>query len=405
MILMQQNFDEGVISYLVGDNYTIENMHNVPTLPLFNDGVVDMLSDISRQLIHMNNAKAYPDVVTLGFWLRKASLIQMKKRFTANDNNELRYGRGVAFHIAPSNVPVNFAYSLVTGLLTGNANVVRVPSKDFPQVKIISDAINAALDNHKNIKPYISLIRYDRNKDINDYLSSICDTRIIWGGDKTIAELRQSYLPPRSIEITFADRYSLAVIDSDAYVNAEDKSRIANDFYNDTYMTDQNACTSPRLVVWLGEKKEEAKKIFWETLHKFVLEKYTFQAVQAVNKLSSAYCIAAVRGNAKVIPHKDNMLVRVKIDSVDNEIMKYKDNSGYFFEYDCNSVLELYDLCNDKKCQTIGYYGSSDMLRPLLMSGIKGVDRVVPIGKTMDFDLIWDGYDLTRQMTRVITMI
>ena len=99
------------------------------------------------------------------------------------------------------------------------------------------------------------------------------------------------------------------------------------------------------------------------------------------------------------------MLVRVKIDSVDNEIMKYKDNSGYFFEYDCNSVLELYDLCNDKKCQTIGYYGSLDILRPLLMSGIKGVDRVVPIGKTMDFDLIWDGYDLTRQMTRVITMI
>ena len=40
----------------------------------------------------------------------------------------------------------------------------------------------------------------------------------------------------------------------------------------------------------------------------------------------------------------------------------------------------------------------------LLTSGIKGIDRVVPIGKTMDFDFIWDGYDLISQLTRIIKM-
>jgi len=47
-------------------------------------------------------------------------------------------GRGVAFHIVPSNVPVNYAYALFTGLLCSNANVVLVPSKDFLHLEEIN---------------------------------------------------------------------------------------------------------------------------------------------------------------------------------------------------------------------------------------------------------------------------
>jgi hypothetical protein len=31
-----------------------------------------------------------------------------------------------------------------------------------------------------------------------------------------------------------------------------------------------------------------------------------------------------------------------------------------------------------------------------------GIDRIVPIGKTLDFSLNWDGYDLINQMSRII---
>ncbi len=133
--------------------------------------------------------------------------------------------------------------------LTGNKNIVRVPSKEFEQVDIIADAIKSALEEHTSIRPFINLVRYDRDKDVNDLFSSIADMRVIWGGDATISELRKSPLPPRSGEITFADRYSIAVIDSDSYLRIEDKTRVANDFYNDTYFSDQNACTSPRIVI------------------------------------------------------------------------------------------------------------------------------------------------------------
>ena len=33
------------------------------------------------------------------------------------------------FHITPSNIPTNFAYSFIFGLLTGNSNIVKVPTK------------------------------------------------------------------------------------------------------------------------------------------------------------------------------------------------------------------------------------------------------------------------------------
>jgi hypothetical protein len=35
----------------------------------------------------------------------------------------------------------------------------------------------------------------------------------------------------------------------------------------------------------------------------------------------------------------------------------------------------------------------------------KGIDRVVPMGRSMDFSLIWDGYDLIRQMSRRVKIL
>ena len=85
--------------------------------------------------------------------------------------------------------------------------------------------------------------------------------------------------------------------------------------------------------------------------------------------------------------------------------MEYRDNSGYFYEYDCKDILELWPLCNDKRCQTIAYLGDKELFQPLLRSGVKGIDRIVPMGKTMDFDLVWDGNQLPSMMTRTIAVM
>ena len=401
---MQLNSDVlNRVTYLSGSAELTAQLPNVPAKVPFDDSIVDFLNEVSRKLMGNRAAKAYSDVVTFAFWIRKSSVMRLKERFEKSDS-ALHLGKGVAFHIAPSNVPVNFAYSLVAGLLNGNANVVRVPSKDFPQVPIIAEAFNDVLGQNEAICPYVQLVRYGRDKDINDLFSSIADVRVVWGGNQTIEELRKSPLPPRSGEITFADRYSLAVIDSNSYLDIEDKDRVAEDFYNDTFFSDQNACTSPRVVVWTGNRIEEAKKVFWTTEHKLAEKKYTFQSIQGVNKLTSSYLIAVAEPGVKVEEHEDNLIVRVKVPEIMENLMDYRDNSGYFYEYDCKDILEIKDLCNDKRCQTIAYIGDSKAVLPLIEAGVKGIDRVVPMGKTMDFDLIWDGYNLPALLTRTVVL-
>lgn len=388
------------VTYLNGSSDIAAMLPSVRAMIPFDDEIVAFLNDVSRELLGDKTAKVFSDVVTLGFWIRKGSVLKLKERFEQNDGIHL--GKGVAFHIAPSNVPVNFAYSLVSGLLCGNANVVRVPSKDFPQVDIICNALNRALNKHVKLKRYVLCVRYERDKEINDLFSSIADVRVVWGGDQTIAELRKSPLPPRSSEITFADRYSLAIIDSDYYLSDCNKAKIAEEFYNDTFFSDQNACTSPRLIVWTGTKIKEAKKAFWEEEHRIAIKKYTFQAIQGVNKLTQSYTFATVENGVKIEEHIDNLIIRVSIPRITDYLMDYRDNSGYFYEYDCKSITDLEPLCDNKRCQTVGYIGDNQVLKPLFISGIKGIDRVIPIGRTMDFDLIWDGYNIPSLMTRTI---
>lgn len=398
------------MSYLVGDSNVVRNLIDTTPKKPFAEDILDFLDDISKELMRSPEAKAFPDVVTLGFWLRKASVLSLKERFLAKESY-FRIGRGTAFHIAPSNVPVNYAYSLFTGLLCGNANVVRIPSKEFPQVEIINKVICRALERHPGMKPYIALVRYGHNREVNDVLSALCDVRVVWGGNATIAELRKSPLPPRAEEIVFADRYSLAVIDSEDYVRLMEiadgrlKDRIASDFYNDTYLSDQNACTSPRVVVWIGSEKEKAKNIFWESLLAVVKQKYYFQPIQGVDKLSTEF-LASVSGLGamKQVSGRENRLVRIQVSELTPKLMDYRGNSGFFYEYDCDDILAIRDFCNDTHCQTIGLLGGKDLIEPLLESGIRGVDRVAQLGRTMDFDLIWDGYHLVEKFTRTINL-
>ena len=391
------------VAFLTGTIDIVDTMVGTPAKEPFDERVISFLNDVSREIMKNPGSKAFSDVVTFGFWIRKSSTAKLKSQHEFHDN-VIHLGKGIAFHIAPSNVPCNFAYSLVSGLLTGNANIVRVPSKAFPQVDILVDAFNKTLEQYEDMKPYVVLVRYGRDKEINDLFSSIADVRVVWGGDQTISELRKSELPPRASEITFADRYSLAVIDSESYLADENKSKIAEDFYNDTFFSDQNACTSPRIIVWMGNRINDAKKIFWEEEHNLVEQKYSFQAIQAVNKLTSSYLIAAAHPEVKVEKSNDNLITRIAVSEIKEDLMNYRDNSGYFYEYDCENILDIKNLCNDKSCQTIAYIGNKDAIMPLVRAGVKGIDRVVPMGKTMDFDLIWDGYNLPALMTRTIVM-
>lgn len=385
--------------YVIGTAQTVLDMTKVPPMKPFSDQTVDFLNALSKKL--MSKKHGHSDVTTFAFWCRKAHLLSEKAKYPELDS---RLGKGIVFHSTPSNVAVNFAFSFAAGILSGNANIVRLPAKVFEQVDIICNAINELLEEYGELKPYICMLKFAPDRDLYDLFSEICDCRVIWGGDNTIAEIRQSQLAPRANEITFADRFSLTIINSDTYLSLENKAEIAKNFYNDTFLTDQNACTSPRIILWYGSKISQAKTMFWNTAQ-VVTEKYDLQPIQAVSKLTAFYN-AAVNEELHLEPAVNNTISRIKVNKLTPTLMNYKYNSGFFFEYDVMDFAELRCLFT-KPCQTLSYIGfDKNELKQMVMA-IRpfGLDRIVPVGKTMDFSLIWDGNDLIRSMSRLVDLV
>ena len=396
---MQHQTNE--VDFLFSDGKRLNRIRDLDPEEVLSDTAIDFLAELSSQLTRSARIREYPDVATFAFFCRRANILSYKKKFVSPG---VRLGRGIVFHIAPSNVPVNFAYSMIAGILSGNINIVRVPSKNFEQVDIIIAAIKEVVKKtvFAQFEEHLFLVRYDRTSSMTNLFSSLCDVRVIWGGDNTIDQIRKSKIPARAFDITFADRYSIAVINADELIHEQFINKIAEQFYNDTYLFDQNACSAPHLIVWTGLQQNIArsKSMFWNALQEKILN-YSISPVQSVDKLSSFYLHSVAAEKITRITPTDNKLWRTQVSELAPGIENFKCAGGYFMEYDAETLDELKKIVN-RKYQTLAYYGykKDDLVDLIRQARFNGIDRVVPIGRTTDFDLIWDGYDLLNTLSR-----
>lgn len=400
VIRMQQSFNQ--IEWLFPKSLDFETwQHQRADVP-FSDAVVEYLNALSQTLLRDPKSRAFPDVVTFAFFCRKANVLKLMEQYASSD---IRLGRGLLFHIAPSNVPINFAYSLVAGLLAGNYNVVRVSSKQFPQVDLVVRHIAALAVEYPEVSGRMAIVRYEHTSKANAIFSAACHVRVIWGGDRTIATLRECPIPARSFDICFADRYSMEALNADALVHEENMPKLAEKFYNDTYLFDQNACSAPHLIVWTGsaENIARAKDLFWGAVHHYTSTHYAnFQDVMAVDKLTAMYKQAVVM-DAHDEGYETNVLRRVELTSLPENIDDFRCAGGYFTEFTAESLDEIVPIIKNKY-QTLAYYGfKREVLTDfVLRNRIVGIDRIVPLGETTAFSLTWDGYNLINQMSRIV---
>ncbi|WP_165394872.1 acyl-CoA reductase [Methanofollis fontis] len=387
------------ITWLVGDK--------IPEYRVFepySDVVCSFLSDLSQTLLKDKSATQYPDIASFAYFCRKANILKKKESFV---DRKIRLGRGIIFHISPSNVPINFAFSYVFGLLAGNGNIVRVPSKTSPQTDIVCNAVKILITDEKygDIHASTAFVKYGHEDEITAYFSSIAQGRIIWGGDGTIAYIRKFALPSRGVDIAFSDRYSCAVIDSDAVMDADTKEikRLANAFYNDTYLMDQNACSSPQLIVWRGDACKEAQKKFWNAVADFASRKYDLQPVSAVDKYTKLCSEAIENKYVSAVSRYGNILYIADLTELPDTVDNFRGICGYFYQYHCDDLAEIAHIVNEKY-QTLVYYGLSppELSEFVTKNQLKGIDRIVPIGQALDIDVIWDGYDLIKTLSRII---
>ena len=392
--------DKVILNHIVLGNQKFEIKVTTP----FNNLVIDFLVDFSNELRKFKKINSFPDLIYLIFWCNKN-----KNLSNYFNDNCLRLGRGLIFHICPSNVPTNFIYSFFFGLLSGNSNIVKVPSKDFKGKKIILSVVKSLFNRKKyiNLKKANCFIQYNDKDEITKKISSICDARVIWGSNKTVNDIRKMWIPERAIDLTFPDRYSLSVINLDRLKKekSDQVKLLAKRFYYDGYMMNQLACNSPHFVFWTGKINKKLQDYFWSQLSKIVEKKFIFDDVHVVDKYTNLMENIINQKDFKNIKMFKNNLYVIDPGSKTNQIENIRGINGTFFQKNINQIKDLKNFIT-KKCQTVSYFGfTKDQLKYFLLNNnLLGIDRVVPIGKALEIDIVWDGYETTKSLSRIISL-
>ena len=378
----------------------------------------------SQSLLKESQYKQYPELVALGFWLRSSNLKSKLKEVgykylnasepSGQASNEYK-ALGCVVHFTPANVDTMFIYSWIASLLLGNTNIVRVASQDSQSKVMLLELLNRLFNQpeFKQISERNVFISYDKQSNFTDELSAIADARLIWGGDKSVGLIKQSPSKNTCRDLSFADKYSLSLVNlSEIKESGENYAEL---LWRDTQAFYQQACSSPRVLFFVGDSSEDntslLKDIFakvnhlakndmenWQddtrvnehlvTLQSLSIQSYIGEnAIIQLDQISAAFVAPITQKTMS--QHKGNGLYYVAIADSLEQVMDWLVHSS--LENEC-AIAE--------KVQTISIFGFDKKDINNIASASLGQTsfRVQDQGQALDFSFKWDGYNLLESL-------
>ena len=246
-------------------------------------------------------------------------------------------------------------------------------------------------------------MQYPVNEAITESFSQKCDVRIIWGGDNTVEAIRAIKCLPHCKDVVFPDRYSIGLINGKSLSEASDEETraLAEKFYNDTYLMDQNACSSPQMIFWQNAD-EEVKQKFWEAVECYAVDHYVLPASLVTDKYVRL-CSDILKGCVTQTGGFKGVITVVTPENLPDNITSLRGKGGYFYQYDIGMVEEVAPYISER-FQALLYYGyqAEELTKKLSSACLRGITRITPFGTAMDIDIIWDGYDLVFELSRTL---
>jgi len=235
-------------------------------------------------------------------------------------------------------------------------------------------------------------------------LSSVCDMRVIWGGDNAVSAIRRIPLPPHARETVFADRFSLAAIEAGSYLDLEEKRRavLAKQFFDDSFWFDQMACSSPRLVVWCGTEAQAlaASGDFFSRVNDYAMGQQTVQPAKSMHRFLSS-CLAVL--DRPVQRYRRFPSLSVLTLATLSNFSRSHPGGNVFLECHVERLEEIAPaLC--RRDQTLTWFGfAPEKLKSFAVTlNGRALDRIVPIGQALQFGRFWDGNDLLQSFCRQV---
>lgn len=372
------------------------------------------IQEVSNSIMSNKELISYIEASALAHWLCERNLKEIYQYYESKRQGKIWLPRGVVLHFPSSNVDSVCIYSWFLSLLVGNINIIRLSQKRSAQIKLLLDMLNSILEQErfKAIRERSLVISYGHEEVITKELSQYCHVRVIWGGDETIRQIRTIPLPPRAIELVFADRFSMAALKADAVLNAseEELETLSKKFFTDAFVLNQKACASPRLIFWIGEQEHinKAKSRFWPALKKIVCQrKIDWEEGVGIDRMITGYRYVAEGLADKLSTAGTDLPYRVHIQKFEKKLRELHSGGGVFLETEKPNLMDVLELITFKD-QTLVVYGfSGNELKEFAWQlGGRGIDRIVGIGQALNlFDVVWDGYDMLTYLTREVTVI
>lgn len=393
----------------------LDTLRAAPVWQPFDARAVEFVKRFSQKLLTSPDIRQHPELVALGHWFRGANLKLLAQKYPTNTGDALVIGRGLAFHVAPSNVDSVFMYSWLLSLLAGNVNVVRVSQKASEAqgflITMLAQTLVEAVG--EPIRGRIVLLTYPHDDTITQALSEACQLRVVWGGDATVLKLRSIPLRPTATEICFPDRFSACAIQAEALLKLDEQAlaQLAVRFYNDAFWFAQQACSSPRLVAWVGaaERIEAARTRFWPALSQELARRQPENSeamVMARLTASFEYAGAAIARPAESGGLESNQPLRLTLElPLDETAKTIHCGNGLFLELHLADLVDLAAQLSDKE-QTLAVHGfTSQQVQALALAlPARALDRISCIGDALAFAPVWDGQDLITVFSRKLLL-
>ena len=147
---------------------------------------------------------------------RRTLLKRLEEELTPlKDTPELTRRRvplGVLLHIAAGNTDVLPVFTVLEGLITGNINIVKLPSHDGGFTEKMVDIL---LHLEPRLSEYIYLVNAPSSDvDTLSYLAEMSNAVVVWGGDDAVRSIRRITEPDTKI-FEWGHKLSFAYLSGD----------------------------------------------------------------------------------------------------------------------------------------------------------------------------------------------
>ncbi|TPV61968.1 hypothetical protein FJ444_01485 [Aestuariibacter sp. GS-14] len=377
-----------------------------PPMPVASQSILNFIQALSDTLLKDPASRAFPDIVALGFWLRDGNIKQLVKQINGYGQQALIKPVGTVVHYTPNNVDTMFLYSWVCALLMGNRNVVRLGSADSPAKHLLLACLERlfSLPEYSDIALRNLFVQGAKSDESNQALAQIADARVLWGGDNSVLSIKQYAAKPRCRDISFADRYSAVVINGDKLTDGEQLNTLCELLWQDAKPYAQQACSSPRVLFWLGNKNLQSE--FARVLNHQALSENANpnEGISRVNEhlVVSQWLQCQSFADAPLVMNRVSV---IPVHQVNTEMMVMHCGDALFYLQSLDSLDDLAN-CLPARVQTLTYWGveRDALLKLLAEPSIQGVDRCVSVGKALTFSPEWDGYRLLVSLSRYVQL-